>query len=623
MKNAFHSLRVTGLAVSALAGLSVPAHADTFNLGTIVVSATLVPTDAAKVGATVDVVTRKQLQNSANSTVADALQSVPGFTLRAKGGVGQQASFSLRGAGQAYVGVLIDGIDVTDPSGTQTSFDFGQLGTAGISRIEVLQGSQSALYGSSAIGGVISMTTRQPEKQGLHQYVWIEAGSRKTLNGSYSLTQKRGENGVALTLSHSGTSGYPVWVGAMANGKDNGFWSNRATASGSVTLANGVKLGFAGFVGADHGSFYPGTYYVGVDPSATARSKSDTGALRLYAQFDTGAVKNTISGQVFQIQRRYVITPAAIGADYAYTGQRAKISYKGDARLNARTRLIFGVDSSRDTYKQSGTYGSQVSARRLHGAFGELAYAVNDKLTLNGVFRRDIDSRFGGANTWRLAAAWSPRSDLTVRASAGTGFRAPSNYELFSPSGNTGLQPEKSRSFDLGVEKTFAGGRSLNVTLFHLTADNLIGFDSSSVACASPFGCYAQIPGKVRREGVELSGKTPIGKAMLKVDYTYTASWTSNSASSSTWAIPPRHVLSLDLSAPLSAKLTGGLTLIGAAVRPNLPNYAVLDARLSYKMNDSTEAYLRLANLTNAHYQLVQDYAQPGRSVYVGLRKSF
>lgn len=612
------------LAALSAAALAAPAvHADPIDLGQIVVSANLVPTEANKVGSTVDVVTQKQIDRSADSTVAGVLRSVPGFSLRAKGGVGQQASFTLRGASQMYVGVQVDGIDVTDPSSTQVSFDFGHLATGGISRIEVLKGSQSALYGSSAIGGVIDISSRHATEPGIHHYLWVEGGTKKTLNGSYSFTDKRDHSDFALTLSHTGTSGYPVWVGAYADGKDYGYWSSRIAANGSFTLENGVTLGFAGFAETYHGDYFPGTYAASIDPTAAGWAGAKTGGLRVYGKFSLGQVENTLSVQTFRVARHYVITPASVGADYTYTGSRVALNYRGKVRLGDKGRLVFGADSKRDVYDQSGDYGSAHSARRINGAFAELVYTPTGALSVTGALRRDHDSRFGGANTWRLSAAWTPRSDITVRASAGTGFRAPSNFELFSPNGDPSLQPEKSRSYDLGIEKRFGEGSHLRATLFRLSADNLIGFDYAATSCGSPWGCYAQLSGRVRRQGLELEGATTIGKVTVTGSYTYTDSWTDNSASSSNWAIPPKHMVSLDLSAPVMKKLTAGLTLTGAAGRPSLPNYAVLDARLTYQIDARTEAYLRVENITDTRYQMVQDYAQPGRTLYVGLRKSF
>ena len=617
-------LSALGLAAAPLA--APEAAAAPIDLGEIVVSANVEPTAANRVGATVDVVTGDDLKSAAQGSAGQALALVPGLTIQTKGGVGSQTSFSIRGAGQNYVGVLVDGIDVTDPSGTQTAFDFGHLGTGGIARIEVLKGSQSALYGSSAVGGVIDIASRHATEEGLHHYLDGEVGSDRTANASYGFTAKTAQSDFALTLSHTGTSGFASYVGAFANGNRDGYWANRAAANGSHTLANGVKIGFAGFVEQSHGDYFPVGSVVfsatpaALSPLALGQQTARTHGLRVYTEVETGAVTHRLSATTFRIARHYVEGPTAIATDTRYVGTRTKLAYQGAVGLGTRARLAFGADSSREGLDQSGSYGAVTGRRTITGLFAELAYSPSEAVDLTAAVRRDHDSRFGGATTGRLALAWRPGDALTVRASAGTGFRAPSTYELFSLYGNAGLQPEKSRSLDLGVEKRFGGSGVVRVTAFWLSADNLIGYDPASTACSSGFGCYAQVPGTSRRTGVEIEGETLIaGRVTVKGSYTYTDS----AVNAANWASVPRHAGALTVSAPLTRALTGALTVQGAADRVGLPNYVVANADFTYDLGNRAEAYLRVENLFDAKYQLVKDYATPGRSLFVGFRKSF
>jgi vitamin B12 transporter len=605
-----------------------PAAAQTpvpFDLGEIVVSANLTPTAANRVGATVDVVTAQDLQQSPQDSVAQALAFEPGVTIAPKGSVGNQTSFSIRGAGQNYIGVVVDGIDVTDPSNTQVAFDFGHLGAGGISRIEILKGSQSALYGSSAIGGVVDITTARATEPGVHHRLVLEAGTYGTLNATYGFTAKTAASDFALTYSHTGTEGYASYVGPYANGKANAYYSDRLSASGSHTFANGLKLGFSGFAEANRSNYFPvGSVIFSADPAALSPvayswQKSRTHGLRVYGEFDTGRIHNTLSAQTFRISRHYVDGPAAIASDNHYIGTRHKLRYLGTAPMGAKGTLSFGAESTREGLDEYGTNGTVQGQRTINAVFTELAYSPSDSLDLTAALRRAHDSRFGGATTGRVALAWRPSSDLTLRASAGTGFRAPSSYELFSLYGNPGLQPEKSRSVDLGVERRFGEGRMIRATAFWLTADNLIGFDYGSTACGSRFGCYAQVPGTSRRSGIEIEGQTKIGVATLKGSYTYIDS----SVNAANWASVPRHSVALGLSGPLSRHLKGEVRMQGAADNGTLPDYMVFSTSFTYDLGQGAEAYLRIDNLFNAKYQLVQDYATPGRSIYVGLRKSF
>ncbi|MDE3080496.1 MAG: TonB-dependent receptor, partial [Paracoccaceae bacterium] len=199
---------------------------------------------------------------------------------------------------------------------------------------------------------------------------------------------------------------------------------------------------------------------------------------------------------------------------------------------------------------------------------------------------------------------------------AGTGFRAPSPYELYAPygAGNPKLTPEKSRSFDLGVERRFGKDAYLKATAFWLSADNLIDYSNASYS-------YIQVPGTSRRSGIEVEGQTRLGAALVTATYTYTDS--SVNASSS-WASVPRDVVSLRASAPVSKKVTVDASArAGFGRSGGLANYAVAGLGLSYAVTDRVSADLRVDNLFDARYQLVKDYQMPRRSIYVGLRAAF
>lgn len=593
----------------ALAATPLAAGAQSFDLGEIVVSANLEPTAVNKVGATVDVVTQQDLQDAAQGSVANALAFQPGITITPKGGVGQQAYVSVRGAPSYDVAVLVDGIDVTDPSGPQITFDFGHLATAGIQSIEILKGSQSALYGSSAVGGVIDITSRHATEDGVHYYTAAEVGTYGTANLSFATTVKTKDSDLAITLSHSGTDGTVGLTGSTANGKKDGYWSNRISANGSHTFANGVKLGFAGFAEANHGEYDPAA-----GAAVTAYQTGDTAGARVYAEFTTGAVENTISATVFRNARDYVRSDYGL---YALTGTRQKLTYQGAVSLGAKSRLVFGADTARETYTDN--YGTAI-ARHIAGVFTELSYSPTDKLDLTASLRDDHQSTFGNAVTGRLSAAWRPQADLTVRASAGTGIRAPSPYELYAPYGlgNPNLTPEKSKSADLGIEKQFGPDSYIRATAFWLQAHNLI--DYIYIPSNKAYS-YIQVPGTSRRQGLELEGATKLGAATLTAAYTYTDSAAS---ATSSWAAVPRHTIALTASTPLTEKLTGSVSALAGLSRPNgMANYTVAGAGLDYKVTDRIKAYVRVENLFDAKYQLVQNYAMPGRSIYVGLRADF
>ncbi len=129
----------------------------------VVVSPTTIPTPSYESASSTTVITAVDIQAQQIRTVPDALAAVPGLNIVQTGGPGGQTSVFIRGTNSNHVKVLIDGIDVSDPSNPNQAYDFGQLLTGDIARIEVLRGPQSGLYGSDAIGGVISITTKAGE----------------------------------------------------------------------------------------------------------------------------------------------------------------------------------------------------------------------------------------------------------------------------------------------------------------------------------------------------------------------------------------------------------------------------------------------------------------------------
>ena len=167
----------------ALSPTLASAQDDPFVLDEIVVTGAftaLDPQPLSRTGATVDVLDGADLQASPAFTLAGTLDTLPGVSFSANGGPGAVTTLRIRGLAPSYVGVRIDGIDVTDPSVVQTFFDFGGLGRTGLGRVEVIKGSQSALYGSEAIAGVVNITTARAEAQGFSGRLNAEAGSFET-----------------------------------------------------------------------------------------------------------------------------------------------------------------------------------------------------------------------------------------------------------------------------------------------------------------------------------------------------------------------------------------------------------------------------------------------------------
>jgi len=590
------------------------AAAQVLELPEIVVSANLEPTAANRSGATVEVITEQDLQATGEIRVVDFLNRLPGVNVRTTGGPGQPATVSVRGASQNYVAVLVDGIDVTDPSGTQVAFDFGQLTTSGISRIEVLKGSQSALYGSNAVGGVINITTRRATEPGLKQYLDVEGGSYATGQAAYSLTYLDDRVSAAFTLSRVQTDGFSAADENDGNTENDPYDANRLSFNLATVTDGGAEIGLSGFVEGSSGEYDEGIPLADGTPGDEVFDR-DTQGVRVYSTFVTGIVENTVSASYFNIDRRTLYNDGVYPAtDDTFKGERRALSYQGALELDPNARGVFGLDWKQEDFTQIGTDESLEADTSTTGIFGEVTWSPGEQLDLTATLRHDDDSSFGGKTTGRLSIAYSIQPDLIIRAQAGNGFRAPSGYELYSQYGDPGFQPEDSRSADFGLEKAWGDTAFLRATAFWLEVDNLIDFDLDTYA-------YAQIPGISQRTGLEVEGEVSVTDAVtLGLAYTYMDSDTN---ASSAWANLPKNDVVLTAAAQMAEQLQGILTVHSAMDRPDLPDYTLVNATVTYDFANDTQAYVRVENLFDEQYQLVDGYGTSDRAIFLGLRAAF
>ncbi|RAZ87871.1 TonB-dependent receptor plug domain-containing protein [Cereibacter johrii] len=651
--------------VALLAAGPLPLQAQDIALDEIVVSANLDETEASRSGATVEVVTGEDLRSTADLRFSDVLRRLPGVSVNTRGAMGSQAGISIRGASQNYVGVLVDGIDVTDPTGTQVAFDFGQLGTTDVSRVEVLKGSQSALYGSGAVGGVVTITSLRPTEEGTHQSVAAEAGSNDTLALSYGITHLSDDWEVALTLSHIETDGFSNASEADGNDEADGYRGDRLSFYVARTLQSGVRIGLNGFTEESKSDYDPAYYLPGslsgqrlTYDEITAETialgdggsfderldRSSTG-LRAFAEFDTGPVSHTFSVTDFRTERTYFENELAPNyPDYdpvtgtygtamqqtenTYEGHRTGVDWRGGFDAMGG-RMILGAGWKNEDYDQTGDWGNLSESSSTKGVYGEFSRSLGD-LDVALSLRHDDHSIFGGFNSGRVALAYRLDEATILRAQAGTGYRAPSNFELFSFYGSRELQPEQSRNVDLGIEHEFSEGTSVRATAFYLEVDDLIDFDRTSTGCPAAAtngpGCYSQVPGTSRRSGLELSGEMALtGTLGLAAGYTYTDSATNASTS---WASVPRHLVAVELTSDLTPTLHGRIGVTAALDRPDdfgtpVDNYSLVDATLTKDIGSGREAYLRVENLLDEEYELVPGYGTSGRAIFAGFRASF
>ena len=623
---------ITALPLAQPAAAQEAFVANDFVLEEIVISANRVPTPLAATGASVAVLTEEDIAASGATQLSVALALLPGVSVAQSGPPGASSILRIRGADWRYIAVFVDGIRVDDPSLIQTAFDFGHMTAGDIARVELLRGSQSALWGGSAVAGVINITTRASDEPGLTQSYGIEGGSYGTGNLRYGFTQRWDRGVLAFNLTHTRSDGFSAADEADGNTQADGFESTRASVTFRHAVSDTLSFGAAAFV-QDSRAEYDGFDAVGpVDRDNRERRRQAGG--RLFAEFSEGASTHLLELTAYSIRRRAneenAFPPPARDIS-VFRGERFGLGYQGTTEAAPGLTLVYGADWMRETAR----YAALPSGRErteMTGVFGQALWAPRDDLDIAFTLRGDRNSRFGSFGTGRVALAWRPAEGAVVRAVAATGFRPPSIDERFGVYGafvgNPDLTPEKSRSFELGGEYTWAGGARVSATAFRLDVRNLITafFDFDPITGLF-FGGYANEPGTSRRQGVELEASLPLGTALtLDAGYTYTS---ARNADGARLARVPRHDLTLGVSGDITERLSGRLTVQHVGDRIDgfplgrMPDYTVVHGRLAWALDGRTELSLRVENLFDKQYQTVAGYGTAGRSFYVGISGRF
>lgn len=580
-------------------------------LDEISVTANRGETEAARAGATVEIVTREDLQEAGDARLVDYLATLPGLSVTTAGGIGNATTLRIRGAGGAYFSVLIDGIDVNDPSASQNSFNFGSLTTADIGRVEVLKGAQSALYGSEAIAGVISISTNQATEMGLSRNYALEYGSYNTRRFSLNQSYMGARGTYAVTLSHVRTDGWSSADENDGNNEDDGHEGTRLSFTGDYDLTDSVTVGGAAFwqkTETEYDEYGSGP----MDGTPDEKNSATSYGVRGVVKVEGDVLAQEFSAQFYQIDRESSGTNSRGSSYYPNLGTRKALAYGASMDLSPNVTLSFGADATREGYRADDFYVES----DMVGAYAETQWAALPNFDAVASVRRDEHSVFGGETTGRLAMAWRPQEDITVRASAGTGFRTPSLYELHDLTyGNSSLTPETSRSFDLGIEKRFDAGFA-KATLFRMEITDLIDWIG---------GGYVQVPGTSDMQGLELSGGWALSDSLrLQGSYTWTE---ASDAAGDRLDRVPRNDLVLRLSADLSDELHSNLSVRHVSDHLDrgtpLPDYTLVDLSVAYGISDISEVYLRVVNLLDEQYQTVRGYGQSDRALYVGIRGSF
>ena len=603
-------------------------------LQSVVVTATRIPTPELQLASSVTVVTADDIEARQERTFADVLKDVPGLNVIQQGGPGSLTSVFMRGTNSNHTKVLVDGIDVSDPSNANAAFDFGQLLTQDIERVEVLRGPQSGLYGSDAIGGVINVITKAGSGPA-RLTGSVEGGTFDTFNQAGGVSGSQDAFHYAANVSHLHSGATPVTpldLLALGEVRNDDYYDNFTVSTKlGYDLTRSLDLGLVArytnthlrYTGEDFSNFP-------LDIPAAQQSQSNTDEYYARATAHLSALDAALDQTLgVAVMRNQTATlqpqpPQPQLAETLNTGERLKVDWQGAVTLSAAHTLLLGLEHARDAITQPLSAGIKIDS-----GYAELQSQLGDHWFSAVNARYDHNDRFGSKVTYRIAPAYViTESGTKLKASVGTGFKAPTLSELFQDFppfffANPNLKPESSTGYDVGFEQSF-GGEILRVgaTWFFNRIRDLITTDVTGTTWANV--------GRATTDGVEsFVAYQPLTQLTLRLDYTYTEA--SDDVLHEELLRRPKHRGNLDVmwQATAALRLDARLLTVSSWVdgnrdfsipRLDAPGYTTVNLAASYDINRVFALFGRIDNLFDRHYQNPVGFLQPTIGVFAGIK---
>lgn len=602
------------LAAAASAGPAWPQSDPDTQLDAFLVVATRTPADIRTLGTAVDQISAAELAREQMPTVAAALGAIPGAPAFANGAPGSDMSIFMRGSDSDQTLLLVDGIRMNDAN-TDYAVFLGGARLGATDSVEIARGPQSTLYGSEAVGGVVSVQAQKGAGDPSAD-VAVEAGSFDTVAGTLEAQGARDQWAWAFSASGSHT----------ANDRP-----NNAFDSGNVVLridrdlpgGAGVGATLRGFVGryGDPGDIYTNDSYA----HETESNWFGTVFADLKPAPDWTA-HVTVGGQ----DRRYVTfdeLPGVFAETTVVQNRRGVLDAQATFSGIEGHRLTAGITAEAETTQDDG-YGEIDQRQTVLAAFAEDEWHPVRPVYVTGGLRYDDFDTFGSSVTGRATAAWlSASRSVKLRASYGTGFNAPSFLELYGVAtgyvGNPGLRPERSRGGDAGADwylPKHAG--TLSATWFRNDYRDLIVYDFNVYP-----GTTANV-GRARTEGVELEAKLALaGGVELHVSYTYLEA--DDLTDATELLRRPRNSGSADLWRDFGGGWSAGAGVQFSGIRQDVdaqtfltvsdPGYAVARIYGEWRATRRLTLKARVENLFDRKYQPVNGYPALGFGAFGGV----
>ena len=596
-----------------IALLAFAPHVKAEEVDEIIVSATGIPTPAAQIGASVDVITAEDLERQQITYLQDALKR-KGINIPQSGGTGTLSNVFLRGLPGKYTDLVVDGISMYDPRSEQVLWQDVMM--EGIRQLEILRGSQGVLYGSNTIAGVVSYFSNIGGAD--RHRLKAETGEFSTERLALTGNGARGPIDFGYAVSHMKTDG--ISAVKDPSGDDDGYETTTVKLVTQTEILKDVILDLV-LRQSEGESEFDATSNLPPYGPADALGKGEEfsrQASRLAVTFENGNSTQEIAFNKYDAEIDSVTNFAITEGD---DSSREQLSFRSTYR-GEQFSFILGLEDTDISREISGTgYEANSSA-----ASAMVIRKVGEALDITIGLREDDHQYFGSHTTYRATAALAVGNKSVVRAAHGTGFRAPTLYNLYSVYGNQDLQPETSASSELGADIALTLDTSLSFTAYQVDIEDLIEFTSLATP---PYGRYMQADGTTTSKGIELSiahSLTENVSANFATAYTDSKVPDTNGGDKRQVRVPRlQSDLGFNLLVSEGLNLSANISHVKGVVDGgvDLDDYTLLDLRAAYQINENLKANARLENAADEDYETISGYGTPGRAFYVGVTSSF
>lgn len=628
------------------------------NLNEVVVTANKVPQKQLQTGKVLTVISKEILERNVGKSLGELLNQQVGMqVVGSQLTLGANQEVSIRGLSNGYALLLMDGIPLNDPSTIGNYFDLNVISIDQIERIEILKGGQSTLYGSDAVGGVINIIRKKASAKPFSAQANLSGGSYGTWKGALNLSGTLSKNS---SYAVAYTKLYSKGISQAANKKDDNLNEkdafNQDAFRAQFQQKFGANLTTKVFVTNE-------TYRADIDNGAFSDDKdfvanSRSTQIGVGAEYFVGGGKLVANYHYNDLKRSYINDSNYVAPDaydkYSASNYGAKTNYAelyGSWSLGKNITWLVGAEyraqKMNQTYLSISDWGPYEDAplsdalANVNQVSGYTSFTLNNLggFSAEAGGRYNHHSLYGNNFTYTLNPYYLLGKNLKVLANFYSSFKSPTLYQLYSPYGNTALNPEKSFTQEGGFQLFSNNQQSyFRAVYFNTTINDVIIFQSISTA---PYGKYVNFNKQVSK-GLELDAQAQLGKFNLSATYTHqigelTTKVAGKDTTYKNLIRRPENAFTLSLGYQASSKLYVSSTLRGIGARKDtyydndqfksinvdLDAYQLLDVYGEYRINSKIKAYADLRNILNTKFVEITGYQTRQFNASIGLSLLF